>query len=233
MKRLDDVVDDPAEVARDEPEVVPSTVPRSVAAGAIRRMLREPASTREKTSRPFVSVPKGCAQLGGCARRELVVEDRVVRRDEPGEQRAEDPEADHDAPKTTVGERSSSRSRSERAIRASLRTGRGRRRRRRAALTPCSEADPWVEDCVEDVRDQRDDEVDDADHEDAGGEQREVLLLRRLVDQPADALVVEEHLDGDEAADEVADLDGDDGDRRQQRVPQHVPAHDDARAGGP
>ncbi len=47
------------------PSIVPSTVPSSVAAGAIRRMLREPASTREKTSRPFVSVPNGWPQLGG------------------------------------------------------------------------------------------------------------------------------------------------------------------------
>ncbi len=41
------------------PRIVPSTVPISVAAGAIRSTLREPASTREKTSRPFVSVPNG------------------------------------------------------------------------------------------------------------------------------------------------------------------------------
>ena len=78
------------------------------------------------------------------------------------------------------------------------------------------EPDPWVERGVEDVGDQRDDEVDDPDHEDARGQQRKVLLSRRLVDEQADALVVEEHLDGDEAADEVPDLHGDDGDRRQE-----------------
>ena len=43
----------------------------------------------------------------------------------------------------------------------------------------------------------------------------------------ADALVVEEELDGDEPAEQVADLDGDDRDRRRQRVPQHVLADDD------
>ena len=85
---------------------------------------------------------------------------------------------------------------------------------------------------------QRHDEVDDADDEDAGGEQREVLLARRLVDEAADALVVEQHLDHDEAADEVADLDGDDRDRRQERVAQHVPPDHDAlrqplQVGGP
>ncbi len=46
----------------------------------------------------------------------------------------------------------------------------------------------------------------------------------------ADPLVVEEELDGDEPAEEVADLDGDDGDRRQERVAQHVLAdHDGGR----
>ena len=47
------------------PSAVPSTVPMSVAAGAITRMLRDPARTREKMSRPFVSVPNGKPHSGG------------------------------------------------------------------------------------------------------------------------------------------------------------------------
>ena len=39
------------------PSVVPSTVPRMVASGAMIRMLREPTMTRAKTSRPRRSVP--------------------------------------------------------------------------------------------------------------------------------------------------------------------------------
>ena len=54
-------------------------------------------------------------------------------------------------------------------------------------------------------------------------EQREVLLLRGAVDQLADAVVVEDQLDRDETAEEVADLRRDDRDRREQRVAQHVP----------
>ena len=43
------------------------------------------------------------------------------------------------------------------------------------------------------------------DHEHAGGQQRQILLPGRLERQRAEALVVEQVLDGDEAADEVAD----------------------------
>ena len=66
-----------------------------------------------------------------------------------------------------------------------------------------------------------------AHDEDARGEERQVLLPRGLEDQRADPLVVEEVLDRDEPAEEVADLNGDYGDRRRQRVPEHVLPHDD------
>ena len=36
-----------------------------VAAGAMMRMLRDPASTRERMSLPFVSVPNACPHSGG------------------------------------------------------------------------------------------------------------------------------------------------------------------------
>ncbi len=55
-------------------------------------------------------------------------------------------------------------------------------------------------------------------------EHRQVLVLRGGVDAQADAVVVEELLDHEQAADQVAGLRGDDGDRGQERVAQHVPA---------
>ena len=70
-------------------------------------------------------------------------------------------------------------------MRASLRVGAGvgdGAGRRRSSLGG-PEADPRVEDGVEDVGDQRHDEVDDADHEHARRQQRDVLLTRRLVDE--------------------------------------------------
>ena len=45
---------------------MPSTVAISVAAGAISIVLRAPAITRESTSRPSWSVPKGYVLLGLC-----------------------------------------------------------------------------------------------------------------------------------------------------------------------
>ena len=47
------------------PSAVPSTVPRSVAAGAMIMMSREPTMTRENTSRPIWSVPNQCSAEGG------------------------------------------------------------------------------------------------------------------------------------------------------------------------
>ena len=54
------------------------------------------------------------------------------------------------------------------------------------------------------------------------------FCVGRGEDQPAHARVVEERLDDDEAADQVAGLRRDDGDRRQERVAQDVPADDGA-----
>ena len=46
------------------PTAVPSTVPSSVASGAMIRMSREPTITRENMSRPSWSVPNRCALDG-------------------------------------------------------------------------------------------------------------------------------------------------------------------------
>ena len=72
-----------------------------------------------------------------------------------------------------------------------------------------------VQERVEHVGDQRCDEVDDADDE-GRARRREVLPLGRAVDELPDAVVVEDELDRDEAAEEIADLSRDDGDRGQE-----------------
>ena len=68
----------------------------SVAAGAI----SEDAARPRKHAREDVATvrvgPEREAPLGRQARRELVVEDRVVPGHEPGEERAEDPEGEHE-----------------------------------------------------------------------------------------------------------------------------------------
>ena len=85
----------------------------------------------------------------------------------------------------TVGERRTRRRRSERAARASLGGG------VIGAVTSiwvlgASEADPRVQRGVEDVGDQGHDEIDDADHEHARGQQRKILLPRGFVDEQPD-----------------------------------------------
>src|SRR3982751_205604 len=78
-------------------------------------------------------------------------------------------------------------------------------------------SDSGGEERVGDVCEQRRGQEDDADDEDAGLQEGEVLLLRSREDQTPHPRVVEERLDDDEAADEVAGLGGDDGDRGQER----------------
>ena len=58
-----------------------------------------------------------------------------------------------------------------------------------------------------------------------GRQHREVLALGREEHRLAHPVVVEDLLDRDDPAEQVADLDRDDGDRRDQRVAQHVAAH--------
>ena len=48
------------------PTAVPSTVPSSVASGAMIRMSREPTITRENMSRPSWSVPNHARSTGPC-----------------------------------------------------------------------------------------------------------------------------------------------------------------------
>ena len=112
---------------------------------------------------------------------------------------------------------------------------RGERRPRRAGAdhSAAPEPQPRIEQRVEHVRDQRGHHVHHADGQHAGLEHGEVLVLGRREDQLPDALVVEQRLHDDQAADQVSGLGGDDGDRRQQRVAQYVPPDHHRALAGP
>src|SRR4249919_2840145 len=101
------------------PSDVPRTVAMTVAAIEICRIVREPASTRENTSRPFVSVPKGWAQLGGWLGTKLLSKIGLYGQTKPGKSAQKIQNPITIAPATTSGERASSRNRSERAARVS------------------------------------------------------------------------------------------------------------------
>ena len=103
------------------PSIVPSTTPSSVAAGAIRSTSREPASTREKTSRPFVSVPNGWPQVGGWLVGKLLSKIGSYGATSRGNIAQKIQKRITIAPITTLGDRSSSRNRSARAARDSER----------------------------------------------------------------------------------------------------------------
>ena len=67
--------------------------------------------------------------------------------------------------------------------------------------------------------------VDDADDDGARGQHRDVLALGGEQHRLAHPVVVEDLLDRDDPAEQVADLDGDDRDGRDERVAQDVAAH--------
>ena len=60
------------------PSAVPATVLSRVASGATVRMSREPAMTRENTSRPSWSVPNQCSAEGGASALSMIVGEGVV-----------------------------------------------------------------------------------------------------------------------------------------------------------
>src|SRR3954453_14203223 len=223
------------------PSAVPRTVPSSVAAGAMIMMSRAPTMTRENTSRPRRSVPNQLSALGdsrACSGLEANGSCSTTSFPKSA-QSTQKPTMI--APAMNDFECRSTRTRSRRAIVASSRGGPtatttsprgsiaegggvpalpGPRFRAgpaggggsRRSLVRASEPDPRVEDGVQDVGHQRRDEEDDADDEHRRFERREVLLRRRTEDHLADPLVVEDELDHDEAAHQVADLRGDDRD---------------------
>ena len=87
-------------------------------------------------------------------------------------------------------------------------------------------ADARIEKAVKDV-DRQVGEGEDADHDHHQGLGHVVVVVGdRLDEQLADTVEVEHLLGDDEAAHQERELDADDGDDRQQRVAQRVPAHD-------
>src|SRR5690242_59011 len=226
------------------PRAVPRMVPRMVASGVTIRMSLAPTMTRDSTSRPRLSVPNQCAPDGGlllnssccasglygaiaCPKSAQITQNTMMI-----------------APTMKVGRRSSSRQ----AARGTAVVGTAT-----AIMSPVgpsgppgssgadpstpstppgsavmsvmagSDPQPRVERDQQQVRRQRGQHVDHADKEHPRFQHREVMDLRGLEDQVADARVVEQGLDHDQAADQVSGLGRDDRDRGEQRVAQDVP----------
>src|SRR5207237_3716309 len=81
---------------------------------------------------------------------------------------------------------------------------RWRRRLRRARSFDRSEPDARIEERIEQVRGQGRRGEDDADGQDPCLQHGEVAPARRSIDEATDALVVEEMLDDDQPADQIA-----------------------------
>ncbi len=178
----------------------------------MRRMSLEPASTLEKTSRPRRSVPKKCCVDGAAP-----ISGVWSKRGSYGvmwaaEDRARDPEEDD---RRADDER---RAPDEQAYPLAP----GDARLRAAGRAPSSssfgrlEADAWVQERGDDVRDEGDDHVRESDDQHAGREHGVVLQFGGLEGGQPDTAVVEEQLDRDEPAEEIPDLRCDDRDRGEQ-----------------
>src|SRR3954447_6320779 len=220
------------------PRAVPRMVPRMVASGVTTRMSRAPTRTRDSTSRPRVSVPNQCALDGPVLLNSSCCSSGLYGAIACPKIAQNTQNTMMTAPIMKVGRRSSSRQ----ADRGTAVTGVAT-----VTMSPAgpsvpsgppgssgaafpamsvmagSGPQPRVERDQQQVRHQRGEHVDHSDGEYPRFQHREVLGLGGLVDQLADALVVEELLDHDQAADQVAGLGGDDRDRGEQRVAQDVP----------
>ena len=126
----DDVVDDAAEVAGDQPQHRPE---HDAEQRRGRSDQEHVPRAGEHAGEDVAAVRVGAERVAPgrrLARREVVVEDRVVRRDEPGEQRAEDPEDDHDRADRSTRRRSQQQPEPLGPRSARLRALRARQRRR-------------------------------------------------------------------------------------------------------
>ena len=91
-------------------------------------------------------------------------------------------------------------------------------------------ADPRVEIDIADIRDElRRQHDDDRDHRD-GQQQLDVVIARRLHERPAETLVVEQRLDDHHAVQEPRELQHDDGEGGDERIPERVLQHDVGKA---
>ena len=205
-----------------------------------RMEMRPPQINRLRMSRPRSSVPSQCAAEGPALIMLRFCRFGRVRGDERGEDGRHDDEQQEG--QAADGERLVAEAVPEAraaAVSASLRPRHVVRQRAAGRPGPTNgswlkwgegqahaEADLGVEVAVDDV----DDQVDE--HERGGGDEhdaldhREVLLGDGLEDVLADAGQREDLLDDQRAAQQVAELDPDDGDRRAERVLQGVLADD-------
>ena len=84
-----------------KPATVPSVVPmrkgKTTPMTAICRSMRVPQMTRERMSRPKLSVPNGCSQRRPLQPRRGVLDDRIVGRDQRRAERQDDERAEQDS----------------------------------------------------------------------------------------------------------------------------------------
>src|SRR6185437_13002942 len=209
----------------------PRMVPRMVASGVTIRMSRAPTMTRESTSRPRLSVPNQCAPDGGLLLNSSCCASGLYGAIACPKSAQTTQNTMMIAPTMKVGRRSSSRqtARGTAVVGAATATvlpagpsGPPGSSGADPSTPPASavisvmagsDPQPRVERDQQQVRRQRSQHVDHADDEYPRFQHREVLGLRGLEDQVADALVVEQGLDHDQAADQVSGLGRDDRDR--------------------
>ena len=83
-----------------KPAIVPSVVPmmkgKRTPMTAICRSMRVPQMTRERISRPKLSVPNGCSHDGALQPRRCVLGDRIVGRDQRRAKRQDDERAEEE-----------------------------------------------------------------------------------------------------------------------------------------
>ena len=175
-----------------------------VAKKAICRSICEAAMMRERMSRPNWSVPKGCARLGGCSSARVVEGQRIVGRHELG-----------------ATAQSDERWRGSTAPRRWREAG----WRAAAAARACgahrlTRGSSQHLDQIGDEKGHRDEERED---ERQALDHRVVAREDAVDHQPSDARHGEHALGDDGAAEQLADMEADEGDRRDQRVAHHVP----------
>src|SRR5436190_15635212 len=213
------------------PRAVPPMVPRMVASGVTTRMSLAPTMTRESTSRPRLSVPNQCAPDGGLLLNSSCCASGLYGAIACPKSAQTTQNTMMIAPTMKVGRRSSSRqaARGTAVVGAATATvlpagpsgppGSSGADPSTPPTPPASavmsvmagsDPQPRVERDQQQVRRQRGQDVDHADGEHPRFQHREVMGLRGLEDQVADALVVEQGLDHDQAADQVSGLGRDD-----------------------
>ena len=147
--------------------------------------MRAPSSTRERTSRPLRSVPKGCAQRRAG---ELVA---LERRRAVGRKRS--------GPKIATKTTNARTTRSDGDGIAQPRPGAGRRRSGVHSFEPDAAVEPRVGDVHDEVQDDEQRAIDD-DH---ASEQEDVAVEDRVDEESARAGDVEDRFDDERAGEQI------------------------------